>query len=164
MISLREICSENIDKVMALEVGANQRKYLNTTNLRSFADAYALRKDGIFAAPLAIYHEDVQIGFIMYVYDTLDHESFEHEVFFNKKSYFIWHFMIDKRFQGKRYGKRAFEMILMEINKQPFGDAEYISLFYHTNNVKAKDLYLSFGFDETNIVQDQSVLAIKSIK
>ncbi|MEY8749724.1 GNAT family N-acetyltransferase [Alkalicoccobacillus gibsonii] len=164
MISLREISSENIDKVIALEVGANQREYINTTNLRSFADAHVLRNDGILAAPLAIYHEDILIGFIMYIYDTLDHESFEHEVFFNKKSYFIWHFMIDRRFQGKRYGKRAFEMIIKNLNKQPFGDAEYISLFYHTDNVKAKELYLSFGFVETNIVQDQSVLAIKSIK
>ena len=164
MISLREISSENIDKVIALEVGANQREYINTTNLRSFADAHVLRNDGILAAPLAIYHEDILIGFIMYIYDTLDHESFEHEVFFNKKSYFIWHFMIDRRFQGKRYGKHAFEMIIKNLNKQPFGDAEYISLFYHTDNVKAKELYLSFGFVETNIVQDQSVLAIKSIK
>ncbi|MFD3273604.1 hypothetical protein ACE3MS_26250 [Paenibacillus dendritiformis] len=44
----------------------------------------------------------------------LDHETFENEVFYGKKSYFIWHFMIGKGYQKKGYGKLAFEKMLMQ--------------------------------------------------
>ena len=60
-----------------------------------------LNADGIPATPFAIYVDEVAVGFLMYIYDTLDHESFENEVFYGKKSYFIWHIMIEKSYQGK---------------------------------------------------------------
>ncbi|MDG5471274.1 GNAT family N-acetyltransferase [Jeotgalibacillus sp. ET6] len=164
MIELREITRDNIDEVIALEVAENQKEFiLETTNLRCFADAHTLNADGIPANPLAIYADDTMVGFLMYIYDTMDHESFENEVFYGKKSYFIWHNMIDKSYQGKRYGKLAFEKMLMDIEFMPNGKAEYVALFYHTSNVIAKTLYASFGFVDTGIIQDNSILAIKNI-
>lgn len=163
MIELRKITGENIEEVIALEVAENQQDYLETTNLRSFADAHILNADGIPANPIAIYADDIMVGFMMYIYDTMDHESFEKEVFYGKKSYFVWHIMIEKRYQGKGYGKLAFEKMLMDIEKMPYGEAEYVSLFYHTSNNKAKTLYASFGFVDTGIIQDHSMLAIKKL-
>ncbi|MER1956853.1 MAG: GNAT family N-acetyltransferase [Solibacillus sp.] len=163
MIELRKIDGDNIDEVVALEVGENQKDFIETTNLRSFADAHMLNADGIPATPLAIYADDTMVGFLMYIYDTLDHESFENEVFYGKKSYFIWHMMIDKRYQGKGYGKLAFEKMLLAIETMPDGEAEYVTLFYHTSNVTAKTLYASFGFVDTGIIQDYSMLAIKNL-
>jgi len=164
MIEFRKITGENIEEVIALEVAENQKDFLETTNLRSFADAHMLNADGIPANPIAIYADGIAVGFLMYIYDTLDHESFEKEVFYGKKSYFVWHIMIEKRYQGKGYGKLAFEKMLMEMEKMPDGEAQYVSLFYHTNNVKAKTLYASFGFIETGIMQDHSMLAVKTLK
>ncbi len=163
MIELRKITGENIEEVIALEVAENQQDYLETTNLRSFADAHILNADGIPANPIAIYADDIMVGFMMYIYDTMDHESFEKEVFYEKKSYFIWHMMIDKSYQGKGYGKLAFEQLLLDIEKRPYGEAEYVSLFYHTSNIKAKTLYASFGFVDAGIIQDHSMLAIKKL-
>ena len=163
MIELRKIDGDNIDEVVALEVGENQKDFIETTNLRSFADAHMLNADGITATPLAIYADDTMVGFLMYIYDTLDHESFENEVFYGKKSYFICHMMIDKRYQGKGYGKLAFEKMLLAIETMPDGEAEYVTLFYHTSNVTAKTLYASFGFVDTGIIQDYSMLAIKNL-
>lgn len=163
MIELRKITGDNIDAVIALEVEKNQEDLIETTNLRSFADAHMLNVDGIPANPLAIYADETIVGFLMYIYDTMDHQSFENEFFYGKKSYFIWHNMIDKRYQGKGYGKLAFEKMLMEIETMPFGEAEYVTLFYHTSNVKAKTLYASFGFVDTGIIQDNSMLAIKNL-
>ncbi|MEC1180570.1 GNAT family N-acetyltransferase [Metasolibacillus meyeri] len=80
-----------------------------------------------------------------------------------KKSYFIWHIMIAKGYQGKGYGKLAFEKMLMDIETMPDGEAEYVTLFYHTSNVKAKTLYASFGFVDTGIIQDHSMLTIKKL-
>ncbi|MED4887190.1 GNAT family N-acetyltransferase [Lysinibacillus sp. FSL R7-0073] len=79
-----------------------------------------LNTDGIPATQVAIYVDEVVVGFMMYIYDTLDHESFENEEFYGKKSYFVWHMTIDKRYQGKGYGKLAFEKMLMDIQKMPY--------------------------------------------
>lgn len=164
MIEFRKITGENIEEIIALEVAENQKDFLETTNLRSFADAHMLNADGIPANPIAIYADGIAVGFLMYIYDTLDHESFEKEIFYRKKSYFVWHIMIEKRYQGKGYGKLAFEKMLMEMEKMPDGEAEYVSLFYHTSNVTAKTLYASFGFIDTGIMQDYSMLAVKNLK
>lgn len=163
MIELRKISGDNIDEIIALEVEESQKDFIETTNLRSFADAHMLNADGIPATPLAIYADEVVIGFLMYIYDTLDHESFENEVFYGKKSYFIWHIMIGKGYQGKGYGKLAFEKMLKAIETMPDGEVEYVTLFYSTSNVIAKTLYASFGFVDTGIIQDNSMLAIKNL-
>ncbi|SHH39355.1 GNAT family N-acetyltransferase [Virgibacillus chiguensis] len=163
MIELRKINKDNIDEVIALEVAENQTEFIATTNLRSIADAYVLNEDGEPAIPFAIYADNVVVGFLMYTYDILDHKSFENEVFYRKIGYFIWHIMIDKHYQGKRYGKLAFEKMLMDIETMPFGEADYVALFYHRSNFIAKALYASFGFSETGIVQDHSILAIKNL-
>ena len=163
MIELRNITGDNIEEVIALEVSENQKEFIETTNLKSFADAHMLNADGIPATPLAIYADNTMVGFLMYIYDTMDHESFENKVFYGKKSYFIWHNMIDKNHQGKGFGKVDFKKMLMDIETMPNGEAEFIALFYHTSNVIAKTLYASFGFVDTGIIQDSSMLAIKSL-
>ncbi|MGE7023497.1 GNAT family N-acetyltransferase [Solibacillus cecembensis] len=163
MIELRKITGENIEEVIALDVGGNQKDFIETTNLRSFADAHMLNVDGIPATPIAIYADEVVVGFLMYIYDTLDHESFENEVFYGEKCYFVWHIMIGESYQGKGYGKLAFEKMLMDIETRPHGEAKYVALFYHTSNVVAKALYASFGFVETGIIQDHSMFAIKNL-
>ncbi|MEG0384748.1 MAG: hypothetical protein RR642_08345, partial [Solibacillus sp.] len=61
------------------------------------------------------------------------------------------------------YGKLAFEKMLMDIETMPNGEAEYAALFYHKSNVIAKELYASFGFVETGIIQDNSVHAIRNL-
>jgi len=163
MIEFRKITGDNIDEVIALEVKGNQEDFIETTNIRSFADAHMLNGEGIPATPYAIYADEVVVGFLMYIYDTLDHESFKNQVFYGKKSYFIWHIMIEKSYQGKGYGKLAFEKMLMDIENTPDGEAEYVALFYRTSNVIAKTLYTSFGFVDTGIIQDNSMLAIKNL-
>lgn len=165
MIELRNIAGDNIDEVAALEVGEKQKEFiLDTTNLRCFADAHMLNAEGIPATPLAIYDNDTMVGFLMYIYDTMDHESFENEAFYGKKAYFIWHNMIDKSQQGKGFGKLAFEKVMMDIETMPNGNAEFIALFYHKSNVRAKTLYASFGFVDTGIIQGNSMLAVKNLK
>ena len=163
MIELRKINGDNVDEVIAIGVEEKQEALIETTNLRSFTDANMLNADGIPATPLAIYADDTIVGFLMYIYDTLDHESFENEIFYGKKSYFIWHYMIDKSYQGKGYGKLAFEKMLRDIETMPNGEAEYVVLFYRTNNIIAKNLYASFGFIDTGIIQENSMLAIKNL-
>ncbi|MEK4563788.1 GNAT family N-acetyltransferase [Alkalihalobacillus sp. FSL R5-0424] len=163
MIELRKITVDNIDKVTALDVGEDQKAFIETNNLRSIADAYVLNSDGIPATPLAIYADEVVVGFLMYIYDTIDHESFQNEDYYKQKTYFIWHFMIGEDFQGKGYGKLALKKMLVEIETMPYGEAKHVGLFHHKSNIAAKGLYASIGFVNTGIVQEQSIHAIKKL-
>ena len=104
----------------------------------------------------AIYNDDKIIGFIMMGYDN-DWTGEEHEAWLNsdvyksyegKNYYFIWRFMIDKKYQNKGYGKEAFKQAIDFLKTKPIGDAEYITLSYERTNEVAKKLYFSFGFYE----------------
>ena len=65
-----------------------------------------------------------------------------------KPYYYIWRFMIDKRFQGRGYGKEAFRQILDFIKTRPDGPSDYVLLSYGPANEIGKKLYASFGFEE----------------
>lgn len=75
-------------------------------------------------------------------------QSDEYKYYEGRYYYNIWRFMIDKKYQNKGYGKKAFEIALDFIKKFPNGAAEYITLSYEPNNKVAKELYESFGFEE----------------
>lgn len=163
MVTLRSINRDNVDAILALDVTDAQKGFLQTTNVSSLAHAYALQTDGEVVVPLAIYADDVVIGFVMYTYDRLDHESFTDLPFYNRPCYFVWHFMIDAQYQRKHYGKRAFEQVLRHMHSRTLEEAEYVALFYATHNAAAQYVYRAAGFVETSIIQDQSVLAIKTL-
>ena len=63
-------------------------------------------------------------------------------------SYLIWRFMIDKKYQGKGYGKKAFQLAMDYVRTFPVGEAKYCWLSYEPENEVARNLYASFGFKE----------------
>lgn len=65
-----------------------------------------------------------------------------------KNTYFIWRFMIDKRYQGKGFGRKAFQLALDFIRTLPAGPSDICWLSYEPENEAAKKLYASFGFVE----------------
>jgi diamine N-acetyltransferase len=64
------------------------------------------------------------------------------------KSYLIWRFMIDKKYQGKGYGREALKLALDYIRTFPVGEAKYCWLSYEPENETARNLYRSCGFEE----------------
>ena len=56
--------------------------------------------------------------------------------------------MIDKKHQGKGYGKEAMQLALDFIRAFPCGAVEYRRLSYAPQNSVAKKLYKSLGFAE----------------
>ena len=53
--------------------------------------------------------------------------------------------------------------MLADIEEIRYGEAQHVDLFYHKDNVVAKELYASLGFVETGIIQDNSVHAIRKL-
>ena len=79
-----------------------------------------------------------------------------------KNNYSIWRLMIDKRYQGKGYGRRAIELALDFIRTWPCGKAEYWEISFEPENTHARELYSSMGFEENGEMDgDEIVMVMK---
>ena len=77
-----------------------------------------------------------------------------------KDNYNIWRLMIDKKFQGKGFGKKAMNLALEFVNTFPCGTAKYCWLSYESDNDIARQLYQSVGFVETDEKDGEEIVAI----
>ena len=81
-----------------------------------------------------------------------------------KGNYHIWRLMIDKKFQGKGFDKKAMDLALEFINTFPSGTAKYCWLSYESDNDVARQLYKSVGFVETDEKDGDEIVAILELK
>ena len=151
-ISLEKITYKNyIKTIWGINVKREQKSFV-ASNMCSLAEAYVAITNGGVALPFAICRNNKPIGFLMIGYGLSDDEDWSKEdpglVEIVKNSYCIWRFMIDKRYQGRGYGKQAMQLALDYIRTFPCGDAKYCWLSYEPENTVAKKLYESFGFVE----------------
>ena len=135
MVSLKEITRDNIDEVLAHKVDESQKSFVST-NADSLAQAYVYSET---AFPFAVYNDAILVGFIMMGY---------YEV---KDYYTLWKFMIDSRYQGRGYGRKALELGIQYLKEQ-FDISEVYTGVVPGNNA-ARKLYESVGFKETGLVE-----------
>ena len=140
MINFKEITNANIWKVCTLEPFEEQKDFV-AENIQSLAEAYATRNEGGNALPLAVYNDETLVGFIMIGKGTVGNEK-ESELI--KKNYSLWRLMIDKKYQGKGYGKRVVLALLDRLRTEYSCDTIYLSV-YETNS-HAIHLYQQIGF------------------
>ena len=151
-ITLEKITYKNYVKtIWGLKVTPKQKHFV-ASNTGSLAEAYVALTNGGVALPFAICRNKKPIGFLMIGYSVNSEEDWEDEnpefIEIVKKSYCLWRFMIDKRYQGKGYGRKAMELALEYMRSFPCGKADSIWLSYEPENEVAKKLYASFGFVE----------------
>ena len=108
MITLKNVDYDNFWEIIDLCVYENQRDFL-TSNAVSLAQAKVQQE----CIPLAIYNDEKPIGFAMYGIDRKDGQ------------YWIYRFMIDRRYQSKGFGRASFKM-LTELIKQ---DKKYNKIY-----------------------------------
>ncbi|MEG1256553.1 GNAT family N-acetyltransferase [Clostridium sp.] len=128
MILFKEIDKENFWDCISLEVENGQVDFV-TSNAVSIAQSKVQPE----CIPLAIYHDDTIVGFVMYCVDEDDDE------------YWIYRMMIDKNHQSKGYGKKALKKLL-EIMQQ---DKSHNKVFLgvHKDSEYAVKLYRNCGFE-----------------
>jgi diamine N-acetyltransferase len=136
VVSLREVTSETLRDVLRLKVAPEQERFV-APNSVSIAQAYFHRDNAWFRA---IYAGDTPVGFVM-VEDLPD-----------KASYHLWRFMIDARYQGLGFGRRALELLMEHVRTRP--GATHLSL----SCVPAEDgpgaFYERLGFAYTGEEED----------
>ena len=151
MLRLEKVNAKNVWDILKLQVLENQKSFVASNNI-SIIEAYTTITGNGHAFPFGIYDDDTPVGFLMIGYGLVDEDDVEDEnpgfIEIVKNGYCIWRFMIDKRYQGRGYGKRAMELALEYIRTFPCGKADYCWLSYEPENEVAKKLYASFGFIE----------------
>jgi diamine N-acetyltransferase len=120
---------------------APEQEDLVASNLYSIAES----KFDPTARPRAVYAGRKVVGFIMY---DIDKEAREAS---------IYRFMIDRKHQGKGYGRAALARALDEIKADPA--IRKVSIGYMPENVVAKPFYASFGFVEVGKDADGEIIA-----
>lgn len=156
MVTLRKITGENLWDIVALEVEEHQRSFV-ASNLQSLAEAYVANSNGGAAQPFGVYAEDTPVGFVMISYgcgDWPDAPKVAHD------SYSLWRLMIGRQYQGKGYGKAALGEALHYIRSLSLGPADHCWLSYEPENETARQLYRSFGFEETGEFDGNEAIAV----
>jgi diamine N-acetyltransferase len=128
LVSFKEITRDNFWDCIELTVAKEQVDFV-TSNAVSIAQSKIQPE----CTPLAVYDDDIMIGFIMYCIDEDDGE------------YWIYRMMIDEKYQSKGYGKKSLEKLLDMIKQDKSHDKIFLGV--HKESTYAVALYKSFGFD-----------------
>lgn len=160
MLKLKEINRNNIGEILKLEVFDNQKSFVATNN-SSIIEAYIAITENNHVFTFGIYKDETPIGFLMIGYDVNSDDEGAPKI--AKGNYNIWRLMIDKKFQGKGFGKKAMNLALGFINTFPCGTAEYCWLSYESDNDVARQLYKSAGFVETGEKDGDEIVAIMKL-
>lgn len=147
MLKLKKINRNSIGKILKLEVFDNQKSFVATNN-SSIIEAYIALTENNHVFTFGIYNDATPIGFLMIGFDVNSDDESTPKI--AKGNYNIWRLMIDKKFQGKGFGKKAMDIALEFINTFPCGTAKYCWLSYESDNNVARQLYKSVGFVETD--------------
>ena len=132
-VVLKKIDESNYLECFRLELGPGQEQFVSNP-VRSLAQAYVYYHQ---CTPFGVFDGARMVGYVMVIYD------------YDEQTYNIWHMMIDRREQGRGYGRAAMERALEYIRRKPFGDSDRVLLTCSPENEPALKLYRSMGFAET---------------
>lgn len=130
-IVFKEVTKENYDDVCLLDVKESQQDFI-AYNALSLVETFY--NEGYVSK--AIYQGELLIGFMMLVYPSAQKVE-------------IWRFMIDKKYQNRGLGRKAFNLLLTLLKQD--NNITVIEISYDPANEVAKNLYLSCGFVEVGM-------------
>ncbi|MBT3714394.1 MAG: GNAT family N-acetyltransferase [Anaerolineae bacterium] len=135
-VSLREVTRDNLDEVLRLKVAEAQRKFV-APNSTSIAQAHFYPEEAWFRA---IYADETPVGFLMLSDDA------------KKAEYFLWRLMVDNKYQGMSFGRRAIELLVTHVKTRP--NATKLLTSCVPGEGSPFNFYKSLGFEPTGEVDD----------
>lgn len=136
MLYFKNVTKETFDDAISMDVNDNQKGFMEG-NLLSIAECVFEKN-----FKTKVIYEDSSnsaVGFILY-YLVKDNANDEYV--------FLHRFMIDKKVQGKGYGKEAL-LTSIKMFKQEFPDIKYVELMHYPDNIIGSSLYEKIGFIPT---------------
>ncbi|MDQ0222914.1 GNAT family N-acetyltransferase [Streptococcus moroccensis] len=158
MLRFEEVTEQNVWDILALNVSSNQMSFV-ASNAVSLTEAYLILSKGGHVFPFGLYDEAQLVGFIMLGYGKCWDSAPE----IAESNYNLWRLMIDKRYQGNGYGKKAVELATEFVNTFPNGPAKYLWLSYEPENRLAQNLYAKCGFQETGEKDGEELIAVLNL-
>lgn len=161
MISIKRIDAKNVWDVLELKLKREQKHFVASNEI-SIVQAYTAAGTGCEAFPFAVYNGQKVVGFLMVCYN----EGAFYELDGNVppsalvNNYSICRLMIDKRFQGRGFGRAAMLAALDFIRTWPCGKADCCEISYEPENTVAKTLYASLGFVENGELDGDETVAV----
>lgn len=144
-VSLREITSETVIKVIRLSVAESQKGFV-APNSVSLAQA-------LFAPEAwyrAIYVGDEMAGFVMLADESLRSPPPE------KPQVSVWRFMIDAAYQGRGIGRAALMQVIEDLRAR--GRFASLELSYVPGPGCPEPFYLGLGFRPTGRVDGNEIV------
>ena len=138
-LAVREVTAENWRAALRLAVQPEQQRFVAEyapIAAVALAKAY-IRPGGAVWVPYAIYASSTMIGFVELAYEPGSMDD-----------YWVFHFFIDQRVQGRGYGAAALER-LIELVRHEHPRCRVLQLVVHPENIPAQRLYTSAGFRPT---------------
>ncbi|KAF8985078.1 hypothetical protein BGZ46_006040 [Entomortierella lignicola] len=137
-ITLREIGKENWREITELSVSESQSAVLSS-NVSSLCESHYAEDAWV----RGVYADDIPVGFLMM------------SIWTPEEWYAVWRFMIDQRYQGMGFGRKAIQLAITYI-KDTYPEAKMIRLMSAgpegKKNVAAKDspykFYTSLGWKD----------------
>ncbi len=127
MINLRDITKRNLISIIDLDVSEHQKDQV-ASNAVSIAQGHYSNS----AWFKGIFNDDIAVGFVML------------DLIIEKNKCFLWRFMIDKKYQGKGYGKIALTQVIDYVKSLNVFDE--IKTSYVPSENGAEGFYKNFGF------------------
>ena len=128
-VTLKDITQENFEELISLFVDQEQEQFV-ASNLYTIAQMQ-FKEEKIAKG---VYVDEKAVGLI--AYDLEDYD--------------IWRLMIDARFQGNGYGRKAMEIVLDILRKD--SRLETARTCIVVENIAMRNLIVSFGFKENGKV------------
>ena len=156
MLHLEKVNGHNVWDILKLTVSESQKNFVAANDI-SIIEAYTAMTGNGYAFPFGIYDGNIPVGFLMIGFDVDD--CWTDAPAIAKGNYNLWRFMIDKSYQNRGFGREAVRLALDFIKSFPCGEAEYCWLSYEPENAVARQLYRSFGFEETGEMDGEELIA-----
>ena len=160
-IRLEKIDAKNVWDVIELRTKREQKGFVADNDV-SIVQAYTAQGTGCTAFPFAVFNGKRPVGFVMVGYNEAAlYEFYDEEPPASlKHNYSIWRLMIDRRYQGRGYGRQALRLALEFVRTLPCGKAELCEISYEPENEVARTLYASLGFEENGEMDGDEVVAV----
>jgi diamine N-acetyltransferase len=143
VVSLREIDADSVRAVCRLSVAESQARFV-APNAVSIAQAHFSE----YAWFRAVYADETPVGFVM-----LEERP-------EKPEYFLWRLMIDARYQGMDFGRRAMELVIAHVRTRP-GATELLTSVVQGDG-SPQQFYEGLGFVLTGAYDDgEAVLRLE---
>jgi len=141
-VTLHEITRDSLRAILDLRVSKEQEQFV-APNAVSIAEAH-FSNNAWFRA---IYADKTPVGFVM-----LGEVP-------EKGLHYLWRFMIEERYQGRDYGRKALELVIQHVKTMT--SAKELLTSCHEGKGSPKGFYLKMGFVETGEKLDNGEIVMK---